>query len=205
MGRRGGGTSGQYETVSDDEALDIWAPWIGSLFHGENAMCLFWVVGPKIEFCLEFVRACGFRIPNFGPVWIKRLKSKEGYRGNPGAYWATNLEPTILGVRGSMPPVVKMMPPIHATDIELPDHVWDLSGSALSWAIETELAKHSEKPDHFRQQVDLGYPAEYYGPAIELFARKRYSDWYAFGNEVPDGQSIAGPYGNPYTMETPAR
>ena len=45
--------------------------------------------------------------------------------------------------------------------------------------------RHSQKPDLFREIIERVTPT--LNPKIELFARKRYSGWDCWGNEVEDG------------------
>jgi len=43
--------------------------------------------------------------------------------------------------------------------------------------------RHSEKPNHFREMIDTMYPT---GNRIELFARKKYKKWEAYGNQIEE-------------------
>ena len=75
-----------------------------------------------------------------------------------GNYWRTAHETLILGVKGN---------------VSFADH------SFRSW-IQAERTQHSEKPQHIRGMIEKVSPA----PRLELFARKAYPGWSAWGNEV---------------------
>ncbi len=47
--------------------------------------------------------------------------------------------------------------------------------------------KHSAKPDHLQNSLDLMFPE---GKKLEIFARRRREEWTTIGNEVCDGEDV---------------
>lgn len=183
--RLGGGVSAQYQTITNKEALEIWAPWVSSLFDSSKAICFFWCVWPKLPFCLDFIEACGFKYATLGFDWVKTTSTSKLFSG-PGNYTASNSEPCLIGVRGSMPPIQKLVKQGYET--------WDLAQDwdCVSQCIKHERLSHSEKPSIFTQKIDLMYPEFLYGRAIGLFERKPQGKrWDVFGDQVEN--SIPGP------------
>lgn len=75
-----------------------------------------------------------------------------------GNYWRVSHEFLLFGLRGKLP---------------------FGSRSLKSWA-SIPRSRHSRKPDEVRRMIELASP----GPRIELFARERFRDWDAWGNEL---------------------
>lgn len=83
-----------------------------------------------------------------------------------GIYLRNNTEHVLLGVKGKMPIAVKNQP---------------------SWFI-APTAGHSVKPNEFFSIAERCYP----GPYLELFARRRYPGWDAWGKEIESDVEIPG-------------
>lgn len=188
----GGGATGTYDIISDEEALELWAPWIDSLFY-PDAVCFFWCVWPKIEFCLHFIRACGFEPKTAAFQWVKTYTSGKYFQG-PGYYTASNAEPVIVGARGrGLTPNQKLVDSIIETKMAEMDelgavcmiepHVRDP---------ETGKIIHSRKPHQLRDRINLLYPEFIFGQKVGLFERESQGPgWDVFGDQVEG--SIAGP------------
>jgi len=187
--RFGGGASGDYDLISDQEAMEVWAPWIDSLFHPENAVCFFWIVWPKVEFCLQFIRACGFKPSTLAFDWVKTCKTNQDtFRVNPGAYSGSNSELCILGVRGSMKAYQPLVGQVEETCY--PDHLVTVRHGLVYGTDGKPI--HSRKPDVFKVKIDQMYPPNLYGNGIGLFERESQGPgWDVFGNQV--NGSIPGP------------
>lgn len=50
-----------------------------------------------------------------------------------------------------------------------------------------ENLKHSAKPEHLQDSLDIMFPE---GKKLELFARRHRPDWTCLGNEICDGEDI---------------
>jgi N6-adenosine-specific RNA methylase IME4 len=84
-----------------------------------------------------------------------------------GNYLRNDTEHVLLGIKGKFPIGVKNQP---------------------SWFIAPTDKQHSRKPDEFFNIAERCYP----GPYLELFARRRYPGWDAWGNEIDSDISIPG-------------
>lgn len=77
-------------------------------------------------------------------------------------YWNRNKhEHLLVGTRGNVPAPAP--------------------GDQYLSVIDAEVNGHSRKPFHFREVIEEMFPTL---PRIELFARERFSDWDAWGNET---------------------
>jgi len=190
--KSGGGATGEYPVISDEEAMEIWAPWFGTLFNSTNSIVFFWVTEPKAKFCDELMERAGFNIPTTGFVWVKTLKNDpDKFRANQAFYTASNIERCRVAVRGSMPPHRKLTPQVHESKFDWQKD-WNplVEKHPLIYGPDGKII-HSRKPAIFRQRIDDMYPSEFGYRKIELFARERFDNWDAFGNEVKS--DIQGP------------
>ncbi|HUV63435.1 MAG TPA: MT-A70 family methyltransferase [Sedimentisphaerales bacterium] len=118
----------------------------------DDAVLFLWVTSPLLDNCFGVIHAWGFEY-KASFVWDK-------VRHNFGHYNSVRHEFLLLCTRGSCLPENK----------RLVDSV----------QVVERTPKHSEKPEAFREMIDLLYPS---GPRIELFARKEVAGWTAYGNE----------------------
>lgn len=87
-------------------------------------------------------------------IWHKQ-------RTNPGYYTMSECEICVVGKKGKIPTP---------------------RGSRNERQFLSELrTKHSKKPDEIRNRINRMFPEQ---TKIELFARQRYENWDAWGNEV---------------------
>jgi N6-adenosine-specific RNA methylase IME4 len=194
--RFGGGATGgdnAYDVADDESALTLWAPWIDSLFHPQHAVCFFWLVWPKVELGFQFIRKCGFTPSTLAFDWVKTCKNDPiKFKPGPGFWTGSNSEICVLGYRGNMRPVKKLVGQVAETFHEWEEftapitikhpHIYGPDGKII----------HSRKPDVFKERIDLMYPASIYGQGIGLFEREPQGDgWDVFGDQVEG--SIPGP------------
>jgi len=119
----------------------------------DNAVLFLWVTSPILEECFQVIKAWGFAYKT-SFVWDK-------VKHNMGHYNSVRHEFLLICTKGScLPDTPKLF-----------DSVVTLERSV----------KHSEKPEEFREIIDILYP---HGRRIELFARKRVNGWNVWGNEV---------------------
>lgn len=121
----------------------------------ENAVLFLWVTAPQLPNAFPLMKAWGFEY-KASFIWDK-------VKHNFGHYNSVRHELLLIATRGSC----------------LPD-----ADTLLDSVVElARTDKHSEKPEEFRQIIDVLYP---HGPRIELFARTSAEGWEAWGNELPD-------------------
>ncbi|MHC1767692.1 MAG: MT-A70 family methyltransferase [Verrucomicrobiia bacterium] len=128
---------------------------VGTLAE-DNAVLFMWGTVPLLPEALRVIDAWGFQYKSH-VVWDK-------VKHNFGHYFSVRHELLFLATRGSCTPEVP----------KLTDSVVSLE----------KTARHSEKPDQFRELIDTLYP---HGRRIELFRRgAAVGKWDVWGNEVAE-------------------
>lgn len=185
--QRGAGRSpsAKYTTTSvkDMTRLDV------ASISAKNCALFMWTVDwlpPRVA--QELGEAWGFTYKTRAWVWLKMNPTGWGFFTGKGYYTRANPEDCLLFVKGRMPvppslrPSSFMLEPPHADDmiINEPD----------SQIIYTPVQFHSRKPDDQYNRIDFMYPPDKYPNRAELFARRRWPGWLAWGNELPGGNDI---------------
>jgi N6-adenosine-specific RNA methylase IME4 len=136
-----------------------------SLITEPDCAIFCWAVHPKLN---EFWKCAAalinkkheFRYATCAFTWIKTNKDGSNFKGI-GNYTGSNSEPCYLLVRGSMPPVEKL----------------------VDSTIMHPKMKHSQKPEEMQNRVERMYPAVTYSHC-EIFARRVRSGWSCIGGEI---------------------
>lgn len=125
----------------------------------ENAILFMWITMPFLDKAFETMKAWGFEYKTCAFCWVKRTKNGKIHLGM-GHYTRGNAELCLIGIKGKKP---------------------QFQTRALSQIVESEIRKHSQKPDEVRDKI-----VELCGdiPRIELFARQYADGWDCWGNEV---------------------
>jgi N6-adenosine-specific RNA methylase IME4 len=118
-----------------------------------DAVLFLWTTSPLLFECAPLFEAWGFKYKACF-VWDK-------VKHNMGHYNSVRHEFLLICTRGSCTPEV----------VKLFDSVQSIE----------KTAKHSEKPQEFRDIIDTLYP---HGERIELFARAKHKGWNTWGNEA---------------------
>ncbi len=154
----GGGAEGHYPLMRDKDVLAL-APMIDELAD-ENCALFLWATCPRLDFSIDLIRAFNFRYCTVAFSWQKTVQDGSKFIYGPGYYTGSNLEIVLLGVRGSMPPEVKM----------------------TQQDVVTPRGRHSAKPETVRQRIEAMYPT---ANKIELFARPPHPiGWDVWGLEA---------------------
>jgi N6-adenosine-specific RNA methylase IME4 len=119
----------------------------------DNAVLFLWTTSPLLEDTFKVVSAWGFKYKT-SFIWDK-------VKHNMGHYNSVRHEFLLICTRGSCTP----------DNVKLFDSVQTIERSA----------KHSEKPEEFRNIIDTLYTA---GEKIELFSRKKVDGWQVWGNQT---------------------
>ena len=154
----GGGAQKHYPLMKDQELLAL-SKFISDL-SADNCALFLWTTYPRLDFAIELLKTWGFRYTTAAFHWVKTRKQDQLIFG-PGYYTASNPEVVLLGIKGSMEPIKKMLPSVYL----LP------------------RMEHSRKPDKFYSLVEEMYPNT---RKIELFARRQRENWDVWGNEVEE-------------------
>lgn len=155
----GGGAMKHYPLMKDHELIAM-ASMINDL-AAENCALFMWATMPRLDFGIDLLKAWGFRYATNAFTWIKTKQDGSPIYG-PGYYTASNTELVLLGIRGKMEPTKKMMPSV----------------------IHSIRQEHSRKPD-IHHAINQLYPE---ANKIELFARRAFPGWDAWGNEIESEQ-----------------
>ncbi len=151
------GADAQYPTMTIDQLknMDI------ESITDKDCVLVMWWVGSMTQEAIDLVNAWGFTIKNMnGFVWNKLTKLHKPFFGM-GFYTRAGSESAIIATKGEGAKLIQ-------------DHSVRAVGSY-------PVAAHSAKPHGFRERcVQLVGDV----PRLEMFARKRYSGWDRFGNEV---------------------
>jgi N6-adenosine-specific RNA methylase IME4 len=119
----------------------------------DNAVLFLWSTVPHLPEALRVVQAWGFKYKTL-IAWDKQKK-------NYGHYLPTQIELLILATKGACTP-----------------DTGDRQGESNFQSI--KKTKHSEKPEKFRQLIDMLY---IHGNKLEMFSRKEMKGWDRWGNE----------------------
>lgn len=130
---------------------------IGDLAAKDCALFM-WVIDSHLDQAIELARAWGFEFKTRAFTW--RKLTKDGTRARMGmGYWTRKqTEMCWLFTRGKPKRLSKGVPEI----------------------IDAPRRRHSEKPDEQYAAIESLVP----GPYLELFARKTWPGWQAWGDQV---------------------
>lgn len=151
-GNRGAGC--KYDLMTDEELLNLPVSKIAN----NNCILFLWATFPKIQECLNCIKAWGFEYKTVAFTWIKKSANGRNFIGM-GRWTRANSEIVLLATKG------------HPKRIN----------AGISQIIESIPKKHSQKPDMVRTRI-----IELVGdlPRIELFARTKVYGWDTFGNDT---------------------
>lgn len=150
------GAAHKYDVMSDTDIASI--P-VHNLAAPDCALFM-WATFPKLREAFMVMDAWGFTYKTNAFTWVKLSPNGRPFWGM-GRWTRSNAEICLLGVRGK------------------PARV----NAGVHSIVQTVIGEHSQKPNEVRQAIvqlmgDL--------PRIELFARRRYWGWDAWGNQVND-------------------
>ena len=134
---------------------------------GKNAACFLWVTDSHLKEGIEVLESWGFKYKTIAFNWIKKTNKGNTYV-NFAPWTLKSSEICLLGMRGSMGKL--------KTD------------NTVRQLIESERTKHSKKPKEARERIEQLFADV---NRIELFARKNYVGWDAWGNEVEDSIDLS--------------
>ncbi len=146
-----------YPTLSIGELCEMGEdtePFVKKITE-ENAVLFIWVTSPLLEDVFPVINAWGFKYKT-SFVWDK-------VKHNFGNYNSVRHELLLVCTKGSCTP--------------------DSDKKVDSVQVIERTAKHSEKPEEFRNIINSLYT---HGRRIELFSRRKADGWEAWGNDTLD-------------------
>jgi len=130
---------------------------VASLAHPDGCVLILWGTAPMINMAHRTMAAWGFTFKTMG-AWAKLSKTGEKWAFGTGFLLRSAAEFWLIGTKGK--------PPRGALNIRN--------------LIVAPVREHSHKPDEMHDIAQ----AMSAGPYVELFARKRFPGWDAWGNEI---------------------
>lgn len=119
-----------------------------------NCLLFLWVISPELDKCIHIGREWGFIYSTVGFVWDKQHTLY-------GNYTLPSCELCLIYRKGKIPQ--------------------PRGERIITQFLSIERGKHSVKPNEVRKRIEYMFPSQ---SKIELFARKTYPGWDAWGNEV---------------------
>lgn len=159
-GNRGAGC--KYDVMGIDDICNIPVQTIAA----DDCALFMWGTMPKLDEGLRLIQAWGFTYKTVAFTWIKHTKQNHLFWGM-GRWTRSNPELVFLATKG------------HPKRISAGVH--SVIDERLHSVLDDPISRHSEKPNEARTRIvtlcgDV--------PRIELFARKRYRGWDAWGNQL---------------------
>lgn len=142
-----------YDLMTDEQILSL--P-VKELADPEGTLLYCWGIAPRLDFCIEAVKAWGFRYLSF-LVWEKQTKNGKMQYG-PGYRVRTTAEIIIVASIGN--PRQAWVPPTQ------------LKGVAR---------EHSRKPEEFYAMCERVMPR---ARRADIFSRQTRPGWTAFGDQL---------------------
>lgn len=118
---------------------------------------LMWATAPMLPHAIETLGAWGFAFKSAG-AWAKQSSTGRAWSFGTGYCFRSAVEFFLLGTIGE--PVPK--------------------SRSVRNLIVAPVRQHSRKPDQMRRMCEDLFD----GPYVELFARERFDNWMAWGNQV---------------------
>lgn len=127
-----------------------------------------WATFPVLPEALFVMEAWGFRYATIAFVWVKRCKKANDYYLGLGNYTRANAEVCLLGTSGHCQKQRK--------------------SASVRQICDARIGQHSEKPNEIYDRIVTLFGDV---PRIELFARRRYPGWAAWGNEIRSEKEVS--------------
>lgn len=155
-GSMSSGAKRKYPTMSIDELKELGEKC--KKIIPKNAICFMWAVTPLGKECQEVMESFGFEYKT-KMYWIKKYPGKK--RGM-GYYFAGEVEELLIGIKGKVKPF----------RLRLENY------------LEAAIGEHSEKPEEFRQRIEMAARVSFNNPKFfEMFSRadKEIPNWTVWG------------------------
>jgi N6-adenosine-specific RNA methylase IME4 len=161
----GRGAKMHYPTMALD---DICALPVAGL-AATDAVLLVWATPPQLPQALEVIEAWGFTFKTVAFTWVKLNEDGSPFLGM-GFYTRQNAEYCLLATRGA---------PLPRSD------------KGVSSVVLSRRRNHSQKPDGQYDRIERLFGRD--TRRLELFARRRWPGWDAWGNEAPVEEALMLP------------
>jgi N6-adenosine-specific RNA methylase IME4 len=154
--------------------------------HSRPDVLSLWRVGSMQREALTVIDAWGYEDPTSEIVWEKTTKNGKPAM-NLGRTVRNNHEIALICKRKGTPGwkalgVVRDHGVRSVLEAPVPEGAEDGPGS-FSFKASVHGLAHSEKPPEFYELIDRLF----FGPVLELYARRQWRSWYCIGCDMPQG------------------
>ena len=158
-----GSADEHYNTVHINDLKE----WDFSHICNDNCLMFMWAVSPNLDQAIDLGVTWGFEYITVGFVWDKM-------KAIPGNYTISQVELCLLFKKGKIPDTKYGFDPQQKTS--------NRAGIRNTLQYYAQRSKrHSSKPHEFRRRIYEMFPLN---SKIEIFARQKYPDWDAWGNDI---------------------
>jgi len=127
---------------------------VNEIADPDGCLIFMWTSSPHVAEAIDLMEHWGFTYITIGFIWDKQ-------RLNPGYYTMSQCEVCLIGK------IKKIPQPRGARNIRQ--------------LVSIKSTRHSQKPGEVRDRIAKMFPTQ---NKLEMFARKKYKGWNAWGNEV---------------------
>lgn len=131
-----------------------------SKISAPDCLLFMWTTGPQLANAIELGESWGFEFKTIAFIWDKMAH-------NPGQYTLSQTEQCLVFKKGRIP---------NPRGIRNAKQFF-----------QSPRSKHSEKPEYVIDNITKMFPQQ---KKIELFARRTYPGWDAWGLEAPQSESL---------------
>jgi len=151
-----------YDTLTDDELRNL--P-VKDMMHKQSVLFM-WATSPRMDAAIDLMRHWGLTYRGVSFVWVKTRQ--DGV--------------TPIGAQGVRPTIVKpTVEFVLAGTVCKTGRPLKLADEGVANVVLAPKREHSRKPDEVNRRIDRLYPD---ASKIELFARSKWPNWDAWGNQV---------------------
>jgi N6-adenosine-specific RNA methylase IME4 len=151
-----------YDTMSDVELREL---AVKDMMHKQSVLFM-WATSPRMDAAIDLMRHWGLTYRGVSFVWVKTRQ--DGV--------------TPIGAQGVRPTIVKpTVEFVLAGTVCKTGRPLKLADEGVANVVLAPKREHSRKPDEVNRRIDRLYPD---ASKIELFARSKWPNWDAWGNQV---------------------
>ena len=156
-----GAAGKEYDILSDDEILQL---NIDEILE-DNGIVFLWATCPRLDFAIDCLKSWGLHFRGVQFVWVK-----------------TSIDGTPLSAIGVRPSIVKPLTEFVIAGSRVKrGRPMQIHSEKIVQTIFSARGKHSQKPNEVLDRINELYPN---ASKIELFARREYQGYDAFGDEL---------------------
>lgn len=165
-----------YDCMSD---VDIMRLGVRDRWASDRSVIFMWTTCPRLDLGIEVLKEWGFYFRGVGFVWIKTKSDCVTPIGAQGVRPSIIKPTTELVIVGS---TVERGRPLPLKSESVRQVVWDVDSGPEAVLSPRPENVHSRKPEVVRSRIDELFSVDH--SRIELFARRRFPGWDAWGDQL---------------------